>query len=99
MERYALGGIAVEVEAAYASAVEAQRREEAWGRAEKRARQWISTVQDRIDLGTLDERALTEPLRAYVNAHINHNQALMDVNVTLSDLARVTGWDAVAPKG
>lgn len=98
-ERLALGGIAVEVEAAHASAVEAQRREEAWARAEKRSRQWISTVQDRIDLGTLDERALTEPLRAYVNAHINHNQALMDVNVTLSELARVTGWDAVAPKG
>lgn len=99
MERYALGGIAVEVEAAYASAVEAERREDAWARAEKRSKQWITTVQDRIDLGTLDEKALTEPLRAYVNAHMNHNQALMDINVALSELARVTGWDAVAPKG
>lgn len=98
MERLALGGIAVEVESAYASAVEAQKREEAWERAERRSRQWISTVQDRIDLGTLDEKALTEPLRAYVNARINHNYALMDVNITRSDLARVTGWDAIAPQ-
>jgi outer membrane protein TolC len=99
LERYALGGVAVEVENAYASAVEASKREEAWARAESRTRQWISTVQDRIDLGTLDERALTEPLRAYVNARINHNYALMDSNITRSELARVTGWDAIAPHG
>lgn len=99
LERYALGGVAVEVESAYANAVEAQRREASWAHAEKKAREWISTVQGRIDLGTMDEKALTEPLRVYVNARIQHNQALMDVNVTLSDLARATGWDAVAPHG
>jgi outer membrane protein TolC len=99
LERYALGGIGVEVENAYASALEAQRREEAWATAEKRARRWISTVQGRIDLGTLDERALTEPLRVYVGTRLQHNQALMDMNITLSELARVTGWDALAPHG
>jgi outer membrane protein TolC len=99
LERLALGGVAVEVENAHATAVEAKGREEAWARAESRSRQWISTVQDAIDLGTKDERAMTEPLRAYVNARVNHMYALMDYSVALSDLARVTGWDGAAPGG
>jgi outer membrane protein TolC len=97
LQRMALGGVAVEVENAHGIAVEAKGREEAWARAESRSRQWISTVQDAIDLGTKDERALTEPLRAYVNARINHIYAIMDYSVAMSDLARVTGWDAAAP--
>jgi len=99
LERFALGGAAVEVENAYATAVEAKTREENWDRAEHRAKRWISSVQDAIDLGTKDERFMIEPLRAYVFARANHVQALMDINVALSELARVTGWDAAAPQG
>ncbi len=98
LERMALGGIAVEVENAYAVVVEAKTREENWDRAEHRAKRWISSIQDAIDLGTKDERFLIEPLRAYVFARALHAQALMDYHVALSDLARVTGWDAAAPK-
>jgi multidrug efflux system outer membrane protein len=97
LERYALGGTAVEVENQYATAAEAKAREENWDRAEHRAKRWISSVQDGIDLGTKDERQIVEPLRAYVFARANHVQALMDFNVALSELARVTGWDAAAP--
>jgi multidrug efflux system outer membrane protein len=96
-ERYALGGVAVEVENAYATAVEAKSREESWDRAEHRAKRWITSVQDAIDLGTRDERFLIEPLRSYVFARANHAQALMDLHVALSELARVTGWDDAAP--
>lgn len=99
MERYALGGVAVEVENAYAAATEAKLREETWERAEHRAKSWVSSVQDAIDLGTKDEKALLEPLRAYVYARANHVVALMDTNLTMSELARVTGWDAAAPHG
>lgn len=98
LERLALGGTAVEVENAYAGAAEAKAREENWDRAEHRAKRWISSVQDGVDLGTKDERFLIEPLRAYVYARANHVQALMDYNVALSELARVTGWDAAAPQ-
>lgn len=97
LERYALGGVAVEVENAYGTAAEAKAREENWDRVEHRAKRWISSVQDGIDLGTKDERLIVEPLRAYVFARANHVQALMDFNVALSELARVTGWDAAAP--
>jgi outer membrane protein TolC len=97
LERLALGGIAVEVESAYATALEAKNREETWDRAEHRAKKWIANVQDAIDLGTKDERHLLEPLRAWIYARAFHAQALMDYNLALSDLARVTGWDAAAP--
>lgn len=96
-ERLALGGVAVEVENAYASVVEAKTREENWDRAEHRSKRWISSTTDAIDLGTKDERFLIEPLRAFVFARAAHAQALMDLHVTLSELARVTGWDAIAP--
>jgi outer membrane protein, multidrug efflux system len=97
LERLALGGVGVEVENAYASVVEAKTREENWDRAEHRSKRWISSTQDAIDLGTKDERFLIEPLRAFVFARANHAQSLMDLHVTLSELARVTGWDAIAP--
>jgi hypothetical protein len=79
--------------------VEAKDREEAWDKAEHLAMQWISIVQDHIDLGTWDESKLLEPLRAYGNARVAHLTALMDLNVTMSNLALVSGWDSAAPGG
>jgi outer membrane protein TolC len=99
LERMALGGIAVEVENAYGTLVEADNREQSWDRAEHRAKQWIVTVQDAIDLGSRNERDLIEPLRAYMDARVNHVFALMDLNVAMSDLARVSGVDTAAPSG
>jgi outer membrane protein TolC len=96
-ERLALGGVAVEVENAYGIAIESKIREENWERAERRAREWISTVRSSIDLGTRDERSLLEPLRAYVGARVSHSTALMDLNNAMSELARVSGWDESAP--
>lgn len=99
LERLALGGVSVEVEGAYAAVLEAKTREESWDRAEHRARQWISTVQDAIDIGTKDERAMNEPLRVYVGTRVAHLYALMDLNINMSELARVSGWDTAAPTG
>jgi multidrug efflux system outer membrane protein len=97
LERSALGNAMYEVEKAYADALEAKGREEAWDKAEHTAKQWISIVQDRIDLGTSDERALLEPLRAYGSARVQHLTALMDYNVAMSNLAFASGWDSAAP--
>ena len=87
----------VEVEHAYADAIEAKTREETWDHAEHVAKEWISMAQDHIDLGTWDEGSLLEPLRLYGGARINHLQALMDYNVTMSALAQASGWDSAAP--
>jgi outer membrane protein, multidrug efflux system len=97
LERFALSGLGVEVQSAYAAVVEAKSREASWSRAEHKAKQWISTIEDRIDLGTEDEKALTEPLRAYVNARAQHLVAIMDCNVTQSQLALASGLDSAAP--
>jgi outer membrane protein, multidrug efflux system len=97
LERGALGNAALEVEKAYADAVEAKTREETWEKAEHETKEWISIVQDHIDLGSWDERSLMEPLRAYGNARFQHLQALMDYNVAMSSLALASGWDSAAP--
>jgi len=97
LERLALSGAMFEVERAYADAVEAKGREEAWDRAEHIAKEWISLVQDHIDLGTSDEPALLEPLRSYGAARLQHLTALMDYNVAMSALATASGWDSAAP--
>ena len=47
----------------------------------------------------MNERDLLEPLRAYATARINHLRSLMDYNLTLSNLALVSGWDTAAPSG
>jgi multidrug efflux system outer membrane protein len=99
LERLALGNAMLEVEKAYADALEAKTREETWDKAEHLAKQWISTVQDQIDLGTWDEQALLEPLRSYANARGQHLYSLMDYNVALSNLAQASGWDSAAPTG
>jgi outer membrane protein TolC len=97
LERLALGGVATEVEAAYAAAVEASTREETWARAVHRAKGWIVAVRDAIDLGTKDESALVEPLRTMLLARANHLQALMDTNLTRAELTRLTGWEDATP--
>jgi outer membrane protein TolC len=99
LERLALGNAELEVEKAYADAVEAKGREEAWDKAEHLTKQWISNVQDHIDLGTWNETALTLPLRGYLNARVQHLTALMDYNLAMSTLAMVSGWDSAAPSG
>jgi outer membrane protein, multidrug efflux system len=97
LERLALGNAMYEVEKAYADAVEAKTREAAWDTAEHETKEWISIVQDHIELGTWDERALMEPLRAYGNARVQHLYALMDYNIAMSSLALASGWDSAAP--
>jgi outer membrane protein TolC len=99
LERLALGNAMFEVEKAYADAVEAKTREEAWGKAEHEAKEWISIVQDHIDLGTWDERSIMDPLKAYGNARVQHLYALMDYNIAMSNLALASGWDSAAPSG
>lgn len=97
LERLALGGIGVEVENAYGAVNEAKIREEAWSRNEHLAKGWLTSVQDAIDLGTKDERFLIEPTRFYIGARVSHVQAIMDLSIALSELARASGDDSAAP--
>ena len=96
-ERYALGGIGVEVETAYAQVVDAQKREQAYGAAQRTARQWVIAVQQGIDVGTKEDADLVDAARQWALQRYNHLTATMDLNLAWSSLALATAWDDVAP--
>jgi outer membrane protein TolC len=97
LDRKALGGVAAEVEAAHAEASDWKRRLEAFEKAEKYARKWLATVQQSIDVGTMEEKDLIDPARRWAENRYNRLNATMEYNMALAKLARVTGWDAIAP--
>ena len=94
-ERYALGGVAVEVEEAYALARDAERRLSALKRALGYARQWYIKVQQGIEVGTMDDEDMVDPAKEYALKRFAHMSAIMDYNVAIARLAAVTGWDVV----
>jgi len=94
-ERYALGGIAVEVEKAYEEAKDAERRLLAWGEAAKYAKQWLIKVQQGLDLGLTEDSDLVEPSKEYALKRFAEMSAILDYNLALADLARATGWEAI----
>ncbi len=94
-ERFALGGVAVEVEHAYIEAQDAQKRLAAHTRALKLAKQWLIKVQQGIDVGTFEEEDIADPAKEYALKRFNQLSAIFDYNVALAKLAQATGWDAM----
>jgi outer membrane protein TolC len=95
-ERYALGGVGVEVETAYADAKAAERRLEATTRALGYAKQWLIKVQQGIDVGTFDDEDIVDPAKEYALKKFAQMSAIYDFNLAVAKLAQVTGWEAVA---
>ena len=98
-ERYALGGIGVEVETAYAQVVDAQAREQAYGAAQRTAKQWVIAVQQGIEVGTREDADLVDAAKQWAQQRFNHLTSMMDLNVAWSNLALATAWDDIAPTG
>jgi outer membrane protein TolC len=97
-ERYALGGVAAEVEQAFAEAEDAQKRVDAYSRATSYARQWLIKVQQGIDVGTFDDEDIVSPAKEYALKRFSQLSATFDYNVAVSKLSQVTGWDSIAPE-
>jgi outer membrane protein TolC len=95
-ERYALGGIAVEVEQAYREAQDAAIRLEAYSEAASLARKWLLLVQQGIDVGASEEEELVDPAKEWALKRFAVMSATFDYNVALGKLAQATGWEAVA---
>lgn len=95
-ERYALGGVAVEVETAYREAEDAGRRLDAYSEAANYAKKWLILVQQGIDVGTNDEEDIVDPAKEWALKRFAVMSATFDYNVAIGKLAMVTGWDAVA---
>jgi len=92
-------GVAAEVEEAYAEVVDWQKRRAAYQKAEKYAKRWLVTVQQSIDIGTAEDKDLTDPAKTYAQQRYNVLNATMEMNMALCKLGKVTGWDAIAPDG
>ena len=99
LDRQALGGVAAEVESAYAEVIDWRKRYHAFHKAERYAKKWLATVQQAIDIGTMEEKDLIDPARKYAEHRYNRLNATMEYNVALAKLAKVTGWDSIAPGG
>jgi outer membrane protein TolC len=95
-ERYALGGVGVEVEQAFREAEDAERRLEAFSRAVGYAKKWLIQVQQGIDIGTFEDGDVVDPAKEFALKRFSQMSATFDYNIALARLAQTTGWDAIA---
>lgn len=95
-ERFALGGIATEVEKAYLEAVDAEQQLNAYAEAAGYARRWLVIVQQGIDIGAYEENELVGPAKEYAMKRFSEMNATFEYNVALGRLAQVTGFAPVA---
>lgn len=93
-ERYALGGVAVEVETAYREAEDAERRLTAYSEAASYAKKWLILVQQGIDVGTSDEEDIIDPAKEWALKRFAVMSATFDYNVALGKLSQATGWES-----
>lgn len=98
-ERFALGGVGVEVERAFATAEDAWRRLDAWTRATQYAKQWLIKVQQGIDIGTFDDEDIVAPSKEYALHKFGQMSAAYDYNIAVAELSNATGWDGMLGEG
>ncbi len=89
--REALGGIALEIDRAYAATKEAQRRSERTQHGEKLALGWFRSVDDNMKLGIGDSRDLADAARNYFELRLRHLQSIIDFNIAVAELRRASG--------
>ena len=98
-QRFALGGVAAEVEQAYAEVIDWKKRVDIYAKAVQTAKRWLVMVQQGIDVGTIADKELLDPAKAYALNRFNQLNAIMELDLAMSRLAKATGWDAIAPDG
>src|SRR5262249_9222590 len=98
-QHLAMGGAATEVEIAYAEVIDWKKRADGYAKAVKTAKKWLIMVQNGIEVGTTPEKDLLEPAKAYATNKFNQLNAVMELDMAMSRLAKATGWDAIAPDG
>lgn len=94
-ERYALGGVGVEVETAFVEAQDADQRLTAYTEAARYAKQWLVKVQQGVDVGTFDEEDIVDPAKEYALKRFLQMSATLDYNVALAKLSLATGWNTL----
>ncbi len=56
-------------------------------------------MQLAIDIDTMEDKDLIDPAKAAAEHRYNVLNATMQYNLAIAKLAKVTGWDAIAPGG
>lgn len=87
----ALGGILFEVRKAYDELTEARNRTEAVHKGERAGKSWISAVSQSFAVGLAESRDFSDALNAFFQMRARYLQAVFDLNIAASTLARVTG--------
>jgi outer membrane protein TolC len=91
-ERFALGGVGLEVEKAHGEALEAERRLDALTRAAQYARRWLIKVQQGIEVGTMDDEDIVDPAKEYAFKRLARMKATYEYNLAVAQLHLATGW-------
>ncbi len=94
-ERFALGGVATEVEQAFLDAQAAEQRLEAAAAALHYSKQWLVKVQQAIDIGTMDNQDIVDPSKEYALRRFSELTAIFDYNTAIARLAQASGWRAI----
>ena len=87
----ALGGVLFEVRKAYDELTEARNRTEAVHKGERAGKSWISAVSQSFAVGLAESRDFSDALNAFFQMRARYLQAVFDLNIAASTLARVTG--------
>jgi outer membrane protein TolC len=96
--REALGGIAYEVERAYASVNEATRRLAAVREGERAAKAWLTAVAANFATGLAETRDFADAVVQAFQFRIRALQTIFDLNVAAATLTRATGSEVAVPR-
>ncbi|MFO0613780.1 MAG: TolC family protein [Polyangiaceae bacterium] len=94
---FAERGVDTEIQLAYADVVQFQKQRDAYQRSVQTAKKWLIQVQQGIDVGTIEDKELLEPAKAYALGRFNVLNSTMELDFAMARLARASGWDAIAP--
>jgi outer membrane protein TolC len=87
----AMSGIMLDVRKAYGEVTEAKQRVATMEKGEKAGKAWISAVAQNFAVGLAEARDLSDALVAFFGMRTRYLQAVYDLDVALSSLARATG--------
>ncbi len=90
-ESAAVSGILLEVRKAYGEVIEARQRVTAMEKGQKAGKAWISAVAQNFALGLAETRDFSDALIAFFGMRTRYLQAVYDLDIALSSLARATG--------
>jgi outer membrane protein TolC len=87
----AMSGILLEVHKAFGELTEARDRVASMEKGQKAGKAWISAVAQNFALGLAETRDFSDALIAFFGMRTRYLQAVYDLDIALSSLARATG--------